>query len=95
MRGKVSALAILMITCERILASRCCLRLKREGLPSRWGVIKLTKAPDFIEQAASPIPMKKLSEPKDIANAFCFLVSRSMITRQVLVVDGGGAAVGM
>ena len=54
-------------------------------------------APGFLEQAAAPIPMKKLSDPEDIANAVCFLTSEAarMITGQVLVVDGGGAAVGV
>jgi gluconate 5-dehydrogenase len=52
--------------------------------------------PDFLAQALEPIPLKKLSQPVDIANAVCFLASEAaqMITGQVLVVDGGGSAVG-
>jgi gluconate 5-dehydrogenase len=53
--------------------------------------------PDFLAQAVAPIPMKKLSQPGDIANAVCFLASEAarMITGQVLVVDGGGTVVGV
>jgi gluconate 5-dehydrogenase len=53
--------------------------------------------PDFLAQAAAPIPLQKLSQPADIANAVCFLVSEAarMITGQVLVIDGGGSAVGV
>jgi NAD(P)-dependent dehydrogenase (short-subunit alcohol dehydrogenase family) len=53
--------------------------------------------PDFLAQASEPIPLKKLSQPMDIANAVCFLVSEAaqMITGQVLVVDGGGSVVGV
>lgn len=52
--------------------------------------------PDFLAAAVEPIPLKKLSEPEDIANAVCFLASDAagMITGHVMVVDGGGSVVG-
>jgi gluconate 5-dehydrogenase len=54
-------------------------------------------APDFLEQAAAPIPMKRLSDPDDVANGVCFLASDAarMITGHVLVIDGGGSVVGI
>lgn len=44
----------------------------------------------------SPIPLKKLSEPEDIAHSVVFLASdkASMITGQTLVIDGGSSIVG-
>ena len=51
---------------------------------------------DILAAAKKPIPLKKLSEPEDIANAVCFLAGDAarMITGQILVVDGGGSVVG-
>ena len=48
------------------------------------------------EEVVAPVPMHKLSEPQDIANAVCFLLSDSaaMITGQSLVIDGGSSVVG-
>ncbi|WP_371379407.1 SDR family NAD(P)-dependent oxidoreductase [Sporomusa aerivorans] len=42
------------------------------------------------------IPLKRLSQPSEIAAGVCFLASdaASMITGQILVIDGGGSAVG-
>ncbi|MDS0526016.1 SDR family oxidoreductase [Clostridium sp. SHJSY1] len=42
------------------------------------------------------IPLKKLSEPSDIACGVCFLASdaAAMITGHILVIDGGGYALG-
>jgi NAD(P)-dependent dehydrogenase (short-subunit alcohol dehydrogenase family) len=43
------------------------------------------------------IPLKKLSDPSDIASGVCFLASdaAAMVTGHVLVIDGGGYAVGL
>ena len=48
------------------------------------------------EDAIAPVPMHKLSEPSDIADGICFLLSdrAAMITGQTLVIDGGSSAVG-
>lgn len=47
-------------------------------------------------EAMAQIPLKKLSKPTDIAESAVFLASdqASMITGQVLVVDGGSSCVG-
>jgi NAD(P)-dependent dehydrogenase (short-subunit alcohol dehydrogenase family) len=56
----------------------------------------LDAPPEIMAAATQPIPLGKLSEPGDVANAVCFLASSaaSMITGQILVVDGGGTVVG-
>jgi len=43
-----------------------------------------------------PVPLKKLSEPEDIANGVCFLLSdaAAMVTGTTLVIDGGSHVVG-
>jgi len=48
------------------------------------------------KEALDPIPLKRLSKPEEIASGVCFLASdaASMITGHVLVIDGGGCAVG-
>lgn len=53
-------------------------------------------APEDMNSLVGPIPLKKLSEPEDIANGVCFLASdaAAMITGHVLVIDGGGYALG-
>lgn len=50
----------------------------------------------FPEGAFDPIPLRRLSEPKDIANSVVFLASdkAGMITGQTLVIDGGSSIVG-
>ena len=47
-------------------------------------------------QAVANVPLKKLSEPEDIANAICFLLSdlSAMITGQTMIIDGGSHVVG-
>jgi NAD(P)-dependent dehydrogenase (short-subunit alcohol dehydrogenase family) len=44
----------------------------------------------------APIPLKRLTEPREVAAAVCFLASdkADMITGQILVIDGGGSVVG-
>ncbi|NLW70452.1 MAG: 3-oxoacyl-ACP reductase FabG, partial [Eubacteriaceae bacterium] len=46
---------------------------------------------DMVERLAAPIPLARLGEPEDIANAFLFLASdmASYVTGVVLSVDGG------
>ncbi len=46
--------------------------------------------------ATDPIPLKKLNQPEDIANAVIFLTSHmaQMITGQTLIIDGGASIVG-
>lgn len=53
-------------------------------------------SPDFMENATELIPLKRLSEPSDIASGVCFLASdaASMVTGHILVIDGGGYAMG-
>jgi 3-oxoacyl-[acyl-carrier protein] reductase len=53
-------------------------------------------APDDMSDLVVNIPLKKLSDPDDIASGVCFLASdaAAMITGYVLVIDGGGYAVG-
>lgn len=47
-------------------------------------------------QAVANVPLKKLSEPEDIGNGVCFLLSdmASMITGQTMIIDGGSHVVG-
>lgn len=54
------------------------------------------KEMDFPPDAMEPVPLKRLSDPQDIANAVAFLASNAaeMITGQVLVIDGGSSVVG-
>lgn len=51
---------------------------------------------EFPKTAFDPIPLKKLSEPQDIANSVVFLASdkAAMITGQTLIIDGGSSVVG-
>jgi gluconate 5-dehydrogenase len=48
--------------------------------------------PDLLAQ----IPLKRMTEPWEVAAAVCFLASdkAAMITGQILVIDGGGSVVG-
>lgn len=48
------------------------------------------------EDPAALIPLKRLSEPSEIACGVCFLASdaASMVTGHILVIDGGGYALG-
>jgi len=61
----------------------------------KTGMLKNAPA-EIIENAVKMIPLKKLSDPEDIANGICFLASdaAAMITGHILVIDGGGYAVG-
>lgn len=54
------------------------------------------KKMEFPDEAMDPIPLRRLSEPKDIANAVVFLASEQagMITGQTIVIDGGSSIVG-
>lgn len=51
---------------------------------------------EFPKNAFDSIPLKKLSDPQDIANGVTFLASdkAAMITGQVLIIDGGSSVVG-
>ena len=51
---------------------------------------------EFPEETMDPIPLRRLSKPEEIANGVVFLASdkASMITGQILVIDGGSSAVG-
>lgn len=53
-------------------------------------------APEDMGGLTVNIPLKKLSDPEDIASGVCFLASdaAAMITGHILVIDGGGYAVG-
>lgn len=54
------------------------------------------KKMEFPFDAMDPIPLRRLSEPKDIANTVVFLASEQarMITGQTIVIDGGSSIVG-
>lgn len=54
------------------------------------------KKMEFPSDAMDPIPLRRLSEPKDIANTVVFLASEQarMITGQTIVIDGGSSIVG-
>jgi NAD(P)-dependent dehydrogenase (short-subunit alcohol dehydrogenase family) len=56
----------------------------------------LKMPPEMVKGASAPIPLKRFSEPSEVASGVCFLASdaASMITGQVLVIDGGGSIVG-
>jgi NAD(P)-dependent dehydrogenase (short-subunit alcohol dehydrogenase family) len=51
---------------------------------------------DFSADLLSPVPLKQLSNPQDIANTVLFLCSDQarMITGQTIVIDGGSSIVG-
>lgn len=57
---------------------------------------KAMAAMKFPEEAMDPIPLRKLSDPEDVANGVVFLASdkAAMITGQILVIDGGSSIVG-
>ncbi len=74
---------------------------------AEYGIRVNTVAPGGVKTAAmtemkmsnsdlSPIPLRKLSKPSDIAESVLFLASdkASMITGQTLVIDGGSSIVG-
>jgi NAD(P)-dependent dehydrogenase (short-subunit alcohol dehydrogenase family) len=52
--------------------------------------------PGDLPDLLAPIPLKRFTEPWEVAAAVCFLASdkAEMITGHVLVVDGGGSVVG-
>lgn len=54
------------------------------------------KKMEFPEETMDPIPLRRLSEPKDIANTVVFLASEQagMITGQTIMIDGGSSIVG-
>jgi NAD(P)-dependent dehydrogenase (short-subunit alcohol dehydrogenase family) len=56
----------------------------------------LKMPPEMVKGASAPIPLKRFCEPSEVASGVCFLASdaASMITGQVLVIDGGGTIVG-
>ncbi|MCJ7654965.1 MAG: glucose 1-dehydrogenase [Dehalococcoidia bacterium] len=58
--------------------------------------MKMIGTPEKMAAAVAGVPLKRLSEPEDIAAAVCFLASDAarMITGHILVVDGGGYAAG-
>jgi 3-oxoacyl-[acyl-carrier protein] reductase len=53
-------------------------------------------SPEEMSGLTVNIPLKKLSDPEDIASGVCFLSSdaAAMITGHILVIDGGGYTVG-
>ncbi len=54
------------------------------------------KSMNFPPDALSPVPLKKLSTPEDVANLVVFLASdkAAMITGQTIIIDGGSSIVG-
>jgi NAD(P)-dependent dehydrogenase (short-subunit alcohol dehydrogenase family) len=56
----------------------------------------LKAPPEMIAAASAPIPMKRFSQPSEIASGVCFLAGEAagMITGHVLIIDGGGSIVG-
>lgn len=52
--------------------------------------------PEKMAAATAMVPLKRLSQPEEIASGVCFLASdaASMITGQILVIDGGSYAAG-
>jgi NAD(P)-dependent dehydrogenase (short-subunit alcohol dehydrogenase family) len=56
----------------------------------------LQMPPEMLAGASAAIPLKRFSQPSEIASGVCFLASdaASMVTGQVLVIDGGGSIVG-
>jgi NAD(P)-dependent dehydrogenase (short-subunit alcohol dehydrogenase family) len=72
----------------------------------KYGIRANAVAPGGVNTAARPggpstdmlesIPLKRLTEPWEVAAAVCFLASghAANITGQVLVIDGGGSVVG-
>jgi 2-deoxy-D-gluconate 3-dehydrogenase len=52
--------------------------------------------PEKIALATALVPLKRLSQPEEIAEGVCFLASDAacMITGHILVIDGGGYAAG-
>ncbi|MCR5785910.1 MAG: SDR family oxidoreductase [Eubacterium sp.] len=56
------------------------------------GMAEMTPPP----QVTDPVPLKRLSEPEEVADTICFLLSKGagMITGQTIMVDGGASIVG-
>lgn len=50
--------------------------------------------PEVVERISAPIPLRRIGEPEDVANAFLFLASdmASYVTGEVLSVDGAARA---
>ena len=57
---------------------------------------KAMAAMEFPKETMDPIPLRRLSQPEDIANGVVFLASdkAAMITGQTLIIDGGSSIVG-
>jgi len=58
--------------------------------------ISMVGSPEKMAAAVAQVPLKRLSEPYEIANGVVFLLSEaaSMITGHILNIDGGGYAMG-
>lgn len=52
---------------------------------------KKNNTPEQIQEISQEIPMKRMAEPEEIADAVCYLVSErnSYLTGQLIAVDGG------
>jgi 3-oxoacyl-[acyl-carrier protein] reductase len=57
-------------------------------------ILPIMGTPEKMAIATANIPLKRLSQPEEIAAGVCFMASdaASMITGHILVIDGGGCA---
>jgi NAD(P)-dependent dehydrogenase (short-subunit alcohol dehydrogenase family) len=60
-------------------------------IESRGAAKQLWNSPDAVERIREMVPLKRWGQPRDVADAVAFLVSRhaNFITGEILTVDGG------
>jgi 3-oxoacyl-[acyl-carrier protein] reductase len=52
--------------------------------------ILATMRPDMLEKLIAPVPLKRLAEPAEIADAAAFIVRNEFFTGRCIDIDGGG-----
>ncbi|MCD8300762.1 MAG: SDR family oxidoreductase [Clostridiales bacterium] len=73
-----------------------CFRVRCNAVAPGGVLTKAMVGMEFPDGSMDPIPLRRLSQPEDIANGVVFLASdkAAMITGQTLVIDGGSSIVG-
>jgi 3-oxoacyl-[acyl-carrier protein] reductase len=49
-----------------------------------------TMRPEMLERLIAPVPLRRLAEPEEIADAAAFIIGNDFFTGRCLDVDGGG-----
>jgi NAD(P)-dependent dehydrogenase (short-subunit alcohol dehydrogenase family) len=58
-----------------------------------WSAIPEAQREALFREAGSKLLTKRVGEPAELAEAYCYLMENAFTTGQTLVVDGGGVLV--